>query len=167
MFSYLIGSLGFLGAIMLQFGVISRTALLSGFGDLVLLFVAAWSLHQNSKHFWVLVAVFGALVGFISAVPAFVFVIVYLLVYLGATAIRLRVWQSPLLGMFLLTFVGTLLEHVLLALVSLFSGASFSLQLAFNEILLPSVLINMLLAIPVHALIQEISRSIYPQGFEA
>jgi len=106
------------------------------------------------------------LVGFISAVPAFIFVIVYLLVYLGATAIRLRVWQSPLLGMFLLTFVGTLLEHVLLALVSLFSGASFSLQLAFNEILLPSVLINMLLAIPVHALVQEITRSIYPQGYE-
>lgn len=166
MLPYLVSSVGFLLAIMLQYGVVGRAQLAAGFGDIVLLFVAAWSLHQHLRRFWVVIVLFGALVGFMSAVPTLAILAVYLAVYFAAASIRFHTWQSPLLAMFVLTFFGTLLEHTVFVAVQLLNGASVSIPDAVGEVLLPSVLINMLLAIPVHALIQEVTRSITPTGLE-
>lgn len=166
MLSYLISCLGFIVSMILQYGIVSRTPLLAGTADLILLFVAAWSLHQNSRYFWVILALFGMIISVFSATPLFLPLITYMVIYLAANSLKVRIWQSPLLSMFLLTFAGTLFQHALY-LVGLFSqGVSFSWTEAFSNITLPSVLLNMLLAIPVHALVQEVCRNLYPVGLE-
>lgn len=139
---------------------------MAGSAEIVLLFIAAWSLHQRSKYAWILVLVFGLVVGFISAMPLLIPVIIYMIIHLVATFLRGRMWQTPLLAMFLLVFGGSLLEYFANIGWLFISGVPFSLSESFTNIALPSVLLNMLLAIPIHALVQEINRSVYPIGLE-
>jgi len=68
---YFSSSIGFIIAIMLQMGVFSRAVLFSGTADVVLLFLAAWSLHQRQKYSWILVVIFGLILSSISASPSF------------------------------------------------------------------------------------------------
>jgi cell shape-determining protein MreD len=157
--TYLVSALSFILALMLQYGIVSQTSLLAGYADLILLVVASWGLHQRTRYFWVIILVMGAMVGAISAEPLLIPIVVYMSVYLAAIWIRERILQSALLAMFFLVFMGTLFQH-LLYMVSLFiSRTTFSWREAVFNILLPSLILNMLLAIPVHALIQELART--------
>ena len=162
----LYSSLGFIAAIMLQMGVFSRAALFSGTADVVLLFLAAWSLRQQQKYSWVLVVIFGLILSAISAAPALSLLIVYLSVFLAATRLQMGLWRSSLLSMFLLVFFGTFLAHGVYIAGLFARGVPISLTEAFTQIMLPSVLLNMLLTIPIHALVQEIFRNAAPIGTE-
>ncbi|MGB4596055.1 MAG: hypothetical protein WBI14_09140 [Anaerolineaceae bacterium] len=166
MLPYLVSAIGFVVAFMLQYGVVSRTTMLSGAADLILLFVAAWSLHEHNKRMWILVLLFASFVGFVSATPFFVPILVYLGIFLLSKILNIWVWRTPLLAMFLLTFVGTLFQHVLYLIVLWVTETPFDWGQAFANVTLPSILLNMLLAIPVHALVQEMARSVYPAGLE-
>jgi hypothetical protein len=79
-----------------------------------------------------------------------------------AKALRTRVWQAPLLAVFSVTFLGT----VILSLVSLvylqISGVSIPFQDAFGLLTLPSVLLNLLLAVPAYAVMRDLARWTYP-----
>ncbi|NMD26668.1 MAG: hypothetical protein GYA81_01690 [Chloroflexi bacterium] len=163
---YFSSSIGFIIAIMLQMGVFSRAGLFSGTADVVLLFLAAWSLHQRQKYSWILVVIFGLILSSISASPALLYLIVYLTVFLAAMRLQTGFWQSPLLSMFLLVFFGTFLEHGVQVLGLFAQGVSLSMGEIFSQILLPSVLLNMLLTIPVHALVQELFRNLAPMRTE-
>lgn len=157
--TYFIGALSFIIALMLQYGIVSQTPLLAGYADLILLVVASWGLHQRTRYFWVVILVMGAMIGAISAEPMLIPIVVYMAVYLAAMWIRERILQSPLLAMFFIVFMGTIFQH-LLYMVSLFiSRTAFAWREAIFNILLPSLILNMLLAIPVHALIQELART--------
>jgi len=157
--TYFIGALSFILALMLQYGIASQTPLLAGYADLILLVVASWGLHQRTRYFWVVILVMGAMIGAISAEPLLIPIVVYMVVYLAAIWVRERILQSPLLAMFFIVFMGTLFQH-LLYMVSLFiSRTAFAWREAIFNILLPSLILNMLLAIPVHALIQELART--------
>lgn len=166
MLAYVIVSLGYLAVLMLQYGAVSRTPLLSGTADLVLLYIAAWSLHQQSKRFWILALIFAAIIGGISINPFFLPVVVYMAVYYAGSFIKGQVWQTPLLAMFLLTFTGTLLLHIGYLGVLFFEGQAFDWRVVLTQITLPSVLLNMLLAIPVHAIVTELVRIVYPRGID-
>ncbi|MFZ3070057.1 MAG: hypothetical protein WA110_02915 [Anaerolineaceae bacterium] len=166
MLSYLVSSLGFIIAMILQYGIVSRIPLLSGTADVILLFVAAWSLHQNKRYSWMVVLLFALIISLISAMPLFLPLIVYMVIFLVASSLKMRVWQTPLLSMFVLTFFGTLFQHGLYLIGLFVQGVSFSWAEVFANIVLPSVLLNMLLAIPVHALVQEMTRNLYPVGLE-
>jgi hypothetical protein len=75
--------------------------------------------------------------------------------------------QSPLLSMLVLTFAASLLQ-VLLNIAYLFVvRVDINFSDALVEVALPSVLLNMLLAIPVHAIIREVSIYAFPKGVEA
>lgn len=164
--AYFISTLSFILALMLQYGLVSQTPLLAGYADLILLVVASWGLHQRTRFLWVVILVMGAMVGGISAEPMLIHIFVYLIVYQAAIWLREKILQSPLLAMFFLVFTGTLFQH-LLYMVSLFiSRTPFSWREAIFNILLPSLILNMLLAIPVHALIQELARTTQPKANE-
>jgi cell shape-determining protein MreD len=112
------------------------------------------------------VVIFGLIVSAISASPVLLLLIVYLTIFLAAMRLQTGFWQSPLLSMFLLVFFGTFLEHGLYILGLFVQGVSLSIGESFSQILLPSVLLNMLLTIPVHALVQEIFRNLAPMRTE-
>lgn len=163
---YLLSSLSFLLALMLQYGIVSRTLLLSGAADLVLLFVIAWSLHQREKYFWILIIGFALVISFISAQGFLFVVLLYLAVYLSAWFLRVRIWQSPLMAMLLLAFFATMAQFVINVFSMFSKGIAFSIYDVLIRVALPSLVLNVLLAIPVHALVLEMLRWIYPKTVE-
>ena len=85
-------------------------------------------------------------------------------VYLASFGLKQRVWQTPLLAMFLLTFGATILVNFLSIAVLFIQRIPFNFSIALVNVVLPSVFLNMFLAIPVHAIMRELSVWLYPQG---
>jgi len=149
-------------AVIIQMSVISNLPLLGGYGDLPLVMLAAWALQQEVDTAWHWAVAVGIFVGFISGVNWLVFVIGYLTVVFFAKVLQIRVWQAPLLAMFSVTFLGSVFVNLLTYLSLRLAGLSISLLDAFGLLLLPSVLINMLIAIPVYAVMRDLARWVYP-----
>jgi len=149
--------------IMLQISIASRIMLLSGNVDLLLLVVAAWGLQERVRASWIWGVVASILAGLVSGVPWYIYLIGYISVVGLARLLVHRIWQAPLLAMFAVTFIGTL-ELLMLTYVQ---RTIFEVPLSFNEvfsqIVLPTVLLNLLLAIPVHALIRNLAGWLYPE----
>jgi rod shape-determining protein MreD len=150
-------------AVMLQTSIISRINLLNGAADLVLLILAAWGLQERVQGAWVWGFAAGLVVGFISGVPWEVYLAGYLIIIGFARILAHRVWQAPLLAMFTVTLIGTMVLLMLTYIQRTLLEVSIPFDLSFIQIILPSILLNLLLAIPVHALIRDLANRLYPE----
>jgi hypothetical protein len=148
-------------AVILQSSVISRITLLSGYADLPLVVLAAWALQQNVRSAWHWAALACVMLGFVSSMP-WPILAGYLGVVFVAQALQRRVWQAPLLAMFSVTFLGTLFMHLLSFAVLRIFGTPFIFGDVMSLITLPSLLLNMLLSIPVHTIMRDLARWVYP-----
>jgi len=149
-------------AVMLQSAIVSRVYLLSGIADLPLVMLAAWALQEEVKTACHWAVATGLLVGFVSGIPWFVPVISYLMVVMTAQLLQRRVWQAPLLAMFLVTFLGTIVLYLLSFAALRLSGVPLSVSDTLGLLTLPGVLLNMLLAIPAYAVMRDLSRWVHP-----
>jgi hypothetical protein len=149
-------------SVILQSAIISRVYLLSGFADLPLVMLAAWALQEEVDSAWHWAAATGLLVGFVSGISWIVPVLGYIAVVALAQIFQRRIWQAPLLAMFSITFLGTIVMSVLSLVVLRFSGAPLPVSDVLGSLTLPSVLLNMLLAIPVYAVMRDLARWVYP-----
>ncbi len=149
-------------AVILQTAVVSRITLLRGFADLPLVMLAAWALQEEVDTAWHWAAATGALVGFVSGLTWLAPVGTYFVVVALAQMLQRRVWQAPLLAMFSVTFLGTLVNSVLSILVLRLSGVALPISDTFGLLTLPIILLNMLLAIPVFAIMRDLARWVYP-----
>ena len=149
-------------AVILQSAVVSRMTLLSGYADLTLVMLAAWALQEGVKSAWHWAVATGILVGFVSSIPWVVPVISYLIVVALANMLQRRVWQAPLLAMFSITFLGTIISNLFSLVVLRFLGSPFVIGDALGVLVLPSVLLNMLFAIPVYAVMRDLAKWAYP-----
>jgi cell shape-determining protein MreD len=149
--------------LMLQMVVVSTFPLLSGFADLMLLVLVAWSLQERVRSAWIWTLIAGGLVGFISAMPLLVVMFGYLLVTAVARLVRRRVWQNPILAMFLVTFLGSLISHDLSMTFLIATGTPLPLEDSLNLVVLPGTLLNILLALPVYAVVSDLAQWVYPE----
>jgi len=136
--------------------------LLQGYPDLTLLVLLAWSLRPEVRSAWQWGVIGGLLMTFVSAMPVGVYLLAYLLVVAIVQFTRRMVWRLPFLTMLVMTILGTFLTYGLSLIVLEFFGRDVSLGDALWTILIPSVLYNLLLALPVYAVIGELARWIYP-----
>ena len=148
--------------IILQSAVISRVYLLSGIADLPLVMLAAWSLQEEVDSAWHWAAATGLLVGFVSGISWVVPFLGYLTVVLLARIFQQRVWQAPLLAMFSITFLGTIIVSALSFFMLRLADVPLPISDVLGLLTLPSVLLNMLLAIPVYAVMRDLARWVYP-----
>ena len=149
-------------AVILQTAIVSRIYLLSGSADLPLVMLAAWALQEKVETAWHWAMATGLLVGFVSALPILAPVIGYFAVVGLAQVLQGRVWQAPLLAMFSVTFFGSVIASVLSFAVLRLSGVSLPVGDVLGMLTLPGVLLNMLLAIPVYAVMRDLARWVYP-----
>jgi len=124
--------------------------------------LAAWALQHEVDNDWHWALDNGELVGFVSGINWVVYVVGYVAVVALAKALRMRVWQAPLLAMFSVTFLGTILSNLLSLAVLRVTGVSISLRDAFGLVTLPCILLNLLLAIPVYAVMRDLAHWSYP-----
>ncbi|MDD5369825.1 MAG: hypothetical protein PHQ40_12120 [Anaerolineaceae bacterium] len=153
--------------VMLQSVLVSRIPLLFGTADVVMLTLAAWALNDRVTTAWFWALVGGLMVSLVSGVPGFVPLVGYLLLTGIARLLRKSIWQTPILTMLLVAFVGTLVTQGLTVAALQFKGVGMPLQTVINQVTLPSVLLNLLLAIPVYALVNDLANSLYPSEVES
>ena len=149
-------------AVILQSSIVSRVTLLSGIADLPLVMLAAWAMQDEVETAWHWAIATSLLVGFISGLSWPVPLLSYLVVVALAQMLQRRVWQAPLLAMFTVTFLGTIGLSIFSLVTLRFSGIPLSIADVFGLLTLPSILLNMLLAIPVFAVMRDLARWVYP-----
>src|SRR5512134_2330118 len=149
-------------SVILQSAVISRVYLLSGIADLPLVLLAAWALQEEVDSAWHWATATGLLVGFVSGIPLAVPLVGYVAMVFLARVFQRRVWQAPLLAMFSITFLGTIIVSGLSLAILRFAGVPLPMSDVLGLLTLPSVLLNMLLAIPVYAVMRDLARWVYP-----
>jgi rod shape-determining protein MreD len=149
-------------AVILQSAIVSRISLLSGYADLVLVIVVAWALQEGVTTAWHWAIVAGAMTALVSGLPWAVPLAGFLMAVFIAQALQKRIWQAPLIAMFTVTFVASLLSHLLVYVVVNLGGASLSLGDTFSLVTLPSVLLNLLVAIPVFWLMRDLAQWVNP-----
>jgi len=162
MFRNLIGFPLLALVIILQSAVISQITLLAGYADLVLVVLAAWALHVEATNAWQWAFLCGVMVSFVSKLPWPVTFSGYLFVVLIAQLLRRRVWQAPLLAMFSVVFLGTSFMGFLTLLVLNLLGGSYPIGDTIGLIILPSILLNLLVSIPVYAMVRDIAYWVAP-----
>jgi hypothetical protein len=148
--------------LIVQSAVASRIPLLSGAVDLPLLFIAAWALQERVESAWTWAVAAAILTAFFSAMTPVVYLAGYLLVVLMARFVQRQVWQLPILAMFTVSFLGTILLHLLSFAALRFLGVPLALEDALTLVTLPTLFLNFLLAIPVHSLMRDLAVWVYP-----
>ncbi len=156
--------LGFL--IMFQSSVVSRIHLLQGTADLVLLALAAWTLQErvSSSWQWSIIAIL--LLSLVTALPLPALAVAYLAATGLALIVRQHVWQVPILAMLITTFAGTLIIQVVSYLAIWLEGTTLPLLESLNLVLLPSLLLNLLLAIPIYVIMGDLANWLHPKEIE-
>ncbi|HTX91489.1 MAG TPA: hypothetical protein VMC09_09745 [Anaerolineales bacterium] len=149
-------------AYLLQTAIIGRMMLLSGNADLILLILAAWGLQERSRGAWVWGIAAGLFAGLVSGIPWYIYLAGYLIVVGAARLLVKRIWQAPLLAMFAVTLIGTLEMLIMMYVYRTLFQVSLPFSGVFSQIILPSVLLNLLLAIPVHSLVRDLVDRVYP-----
>lgn len=149
-------------AVILQSTVISSIKLLSGFGDLPLVMLSAWALQEEVDTAWHWAISAGILVGFFSGLSWPVPVASYLMVVALAQIFQRRVWQAPLLAMFSVTFLATIVYYAISLLVLRLSGIDLPITDVIGLLALPGILLNLVLAIPVYVVMRDVARWVYP-----
>jgi hypothetical protein len=148
--------------LLLQTTLFSQVTLLHGCVDLILLWLAAWSLQKQVSSAWVWTFLAAIAVAFISAIPWYVPLICYPLVTIIAKWVNKSIWQSPLLMMFLVTIVSSIISNGLSFIALTVSGVSIPFKTGLVQVIIPSVLINLLLALPVFAIARDTAQWVYP-----
>ncbi len=152
--------------LMLQTIIASTLPLLSGYADLVLLVLVAWALQERARSAWIWALVGGVMVSFVSAAPLGTPLVGYLIVTAIARLLRRRVWQTPILSMFLVTFLGSLITLGLVMGALIFQGSPLPLEDSFSLVIMPSTLLNLLLALPIYAIVNDLAQWVYPEEVE-
>jgi hypothetical protein len=146
-----------------QSAVVSRLPLLHGTADLILLVVIAWALQERVRTAWQWTLIAGIVVGYISALNIIVPLAGYLVITALALLLRQRVWQVPILAMLAVTFVGTLFVNIMTAVILSIFGTPLPPVETLNLVILPSIILNLLLSIPVYALVKDFAEWLYPE----
>src|SRR5512141_2781452 len=100
-------------AVIAQSAIVPAFSLLAGYADLLLVLLAAWALQEGvtTAFQWAFLA--SLMISFVSHLPWFIYLGGYVGVVFLARLLQKRVWQVPLLAMFTVTFLGTVLIHIL------------------------------------------------------
>lgn len=151
-----------LGAALLQTTLVSRITLLQGSADLVLLVLITWLLQPGVKPDWKWGIPAGLMVGYATALPDWVMWIGYVAAAGTCQLLRLRIWQGQLLSLFSSILLGTLAIHLATLVYLFLSAHPMDALEALNLITIPSILLNLILVLPVNAIIAELNKLVSP-----
>ena len=154
-------------ATILQITVVGRINMLEGAADLVLLVLLGWVLHARAEGIWQWGVLAGAFIGIASAQPVWLPIISYLSITAIGYLIQTRVWQIPLLNLLTTTIAGTLIVHSLTSVYLIVIGTPLQLSEIFNLVILPSIFLNLLIALPIYSFMTAITNWVYPPEVEA
>src|SRR5512146_732956 len=148
--------------VIVQSAIVPAFSLLAGYADLLLVLLAAWALQEgvDTSLQWAFLG--SVMISLISHMPWYIYLASYTGMVLMARALQKRIWQVPLLAMFIVTFLGTILLHLLTNMYFFLLGNPLPLADSMGLVTLPSLLLNLLIAIPIFGMMRDLSRWVYP-----
>jgi rod shape-determining protein MreD len=153
-------------AAFLQNSIVNQISMLYGSADLVLLVLVTWMLQTEERHYWIAGLMAGFLIGISTALPIWLPMLEYLLVVLLVTFLQRRVWQVPIWLLLTSTILSTLLIYGFELTYLTITGGLFDVVSVFNLLLLPSIVLNLILALPVFGVMGEIGKLLFPEKVE-
>ncbi len=153
-------------AAILQSAIISRLPLINGLADLEMLLLIAWVIQPHVRSAWIWVCLASFYVSLLSALTLGALPVAYLLIFLLSLIMRQRFWKARFLTMLALALLGTLIVQAISVFAIALQGTFFSLPTVFNLVTLPSMLLNIILAVPVYAFIRDLVNWLYPEKIE-
>lgn len=166
MIPHLVCALSLVVFYILQTTIFSQTPLLNGTADLILLFLAAWSLQEQARNSWLWTVIASLLISIVSAMPFFAPLLGYLGVIGISKLLQRRIWRAPILAMFIVTFLGTFFQHAVYVIALQINGAPVAWGGSLDQVILPSVLLNLVFALPIYAIVNDLVGRIYPLEVE-
>jgi rod shape-determining protein MreD len=152
---------------ILQSTIVSRMPLLNGTADLILLFILAWALQDRVDSAWQWCLIGGIFASLYSALPIGTFILAYFIATGIARLLKRRVWKAPFLAMLAAVFIGTLVVQLTSLTARLITGVNIPIINMLNLILLPGLLLNLILAIPVFSIVHDMAGWLFPEELEA
>lgn len=148
-------------AAFVQVGFFGQIRLMNGTSDLILLCLIAWSINDRTRYSWILTIAGGLIMSYISAMPMNGYLWMYLFVWIMIRFIKMRVWQMPLVLMLFVTITSTLIISVGTLGLLFLQNANINYMEAFRLIIVPSLVMNLLLCIPIYAFLNDVINTIY------
>jgi cell shape-determining protein MreD len=148
--------------LILQMVVVRHLPLFNGTADLLLLWLAAWGLQNKGKHVWIGAIFTGAIVSFVSAVPWYANLLPYLFIAFISRFLSKHFWQNPLIALLVIVFIGSLVEYLVQFGVLSFLGTDMNFMTSLKYIIVPSIFLNLILAIPIYVVVNDMAQWVYP-----
>lgn len=152
---------------LLQVTLAGRVMLLQGPADLMLLALLSWNLQEERPPDWRWGLLGGLILSLSSALPLWVLLLSYASAAATAQFLRTRVWQVPMLTYFTAIVTGTLLVDGVALLYLWLSANPLEIGQAFNLVILPRIVLNTLLALPLYVLVGEYAKVFMPSETRA
>ncbi len=154
---------------MLQLGIFSNIQILAGKIDLLMLGVIAWIIQKKTElidiFIFTIITVF--FIYLISAEPIIIILSIYTVLVFVVFWSKNNIQQLPIVSMLIFSAVFTFLHLVIFGFYLQLSGINMVAEEVFQSVILPSIFINLIAAIPVYLLVNELHRWVYPLAEEA
>lgn len=153
--SYLLAIPITLVLLLLQTTLGGQVRLLNGNADLLLIWLAGWGLFSKDRSIWFWIVFAGLTVSYVSALPWYVTLAAYLAAGVLSKLIQSRLWNTPLMSMFLVIIVSSILLYGLSFVGLTINGYSFVWKDTLVQVIIPSVFLNMLIGIIFYPLVRD------------
>ena len=149
---------------MLQLGIFSHIQVLSGKIDLIMLGAIAWTLQKRTGFIDVLIYAFLCVLFLflISAEPLIILVILYTFIALFVYWSKNNIQQIPIVSMLIFTTIFTFIHLSIFGFYLQLFGTNLDAIEVFQIVILPSIMINLVAAIPIFLLTNELQHLVYP-----
>jgi len=164
--SFVLQAIAFIVVLVLQMVVVGNIPLLHGTADIILLWVGAWGLMSRGRTPWIYAGISAIAVAFISAIHPIVPFVTYFFVVIFARFFQRRIWQSPLMALFVICFGGSLLESGLSYITLVMGGVPLDFFTSLVQVVIPSLFLNLFLALPIYAVSKDMHQWLFPYEVE-
>jgi hypothetical protein len=148
--------------LILQMVIVRHLPLFNGTADLLLLWLVAWGLQDKGKHVWIGAVFCAAIASFVSAVPWYAILVPYLGAAFISRFMNKHFWHNPLIALLIVVFICGLLEYAFQLGVLIFQGTGINFLVALKHVIIPSVFLNLLLAVPIYIIVNDMAQWVYP-----
>jgi hypothetical protein len=149
--------------IILQTTFARQVTLIHGSVDLLIVWLAAWGIQSRVSSVWLWTITAILIVSFASAMPWYVIAIGYLSVAVFSRIIVKRFWQSPLLGLFAIVIMCSIIIYLSSYFVLFLQGANLPWGATLRDVIIPSILLNLLFSLPIYVIAKDTAQWAYPQ----
>lgn len=153
--------------LILQMTIGRNIQLVGGSADLILLWLVCWGLHKQGKHVWYGALFSGLLLSFASAIPWYASFIACFFSAGMSRYFSKRFWHNPLIALIIITFISSLFSNLLQYGVLSFLTGNMNWSVSLSHVIIPSVFMNLFLALPIYAIVHDMSRWMYPAEVES